>query len=284
MALDPGRKDEGDVGVTALYTSHCWRWAALPRAELLSSFWSGLVFVLTNAVVGAVRLFFRRYPSLRHSLVQRHLMIDWLLRRSRSTQVLEIAAGLSRRGASFSDETELVYVEVDLPAMIELKRTALARTAAGREVLGRENLRLIAGDARTIDLSELVDRTRTLFVIAEGLVMYLDAEQQRALFRRVAEVIRVAKGGEGAFVFDLVPTVERPRIGWIDAMIIGLIKVATRGKFMEEDQRGREDVVADLAAAGFSRVEVLEPDRMPKECALPYLNRPTQVVMFHCRL
>jgi O-methyltransferase involved in polyketide biosynthesis len=241
-------REEGDVGVTALYTSHTWRWARLPGAELLSSGWSAFAFLVTNLVVGFVRVFFWRYPSLRHSLVQRHLMIDWLLRQSGMTQALEIAAGLSRRGTAFSDDPSFTYVEVDLPAMIALKRRALARTREGEAVLSRPNLRLVPGDARVLDFAMLVDPTRPLFVIAEGLVMYLNAEQQRSFFRRVAETIATA--GDGAFVFDLVPTSERPRIGWVDRLLTGMVKLGTRGKFMEEDTRGRADIVEDVLGEG----------------------------------
>ena len=89
----------------------------------------------TNLALGVARLFRRDLPSLRHGLVQRHVMIDRLVAEARCPQVLELAAGLSRRGAAMSDDPQLRYVEVDLPAVIAHKRKLLARTA--RVVLGR---------------------------------------------------------------------------------------------------------------------------------------------------
>src|SRR5438132_4383140 len=150
----------GDLSVTALYTSYTWLWGGFPCADLLASAEAKRVFDATNAA-----LWVARKDGLRHALVQRHAMIDHVLRESACTRVLELAAGLSQRGAAFA--MRLHYTEVDLPPVIRKKRELLARTAAGRAVL--ERLELVEGDVATVALPVATEPT---LVIAEGLLIY----------------------------------------------------------------------------------------------------------------
>src|SRR5215510_4178842 len=99
MATDTKPKAEG-LGVTALYTSEVWRWGGLEGAELLASDEAKRVFDVTNLALGVARPFLRDARSLRHALLHRHTMIDRLVRESGAKQVLELAAGLSRRGVA----------------------------------------------------------------------------------------------------------------------------------------------------------------------------------------
>src|SRR5258705_1814635 len=172
----PPRK--GDLSVTALYTSHTWLWGRQPCAELLATPEAKTVFRLSNIALAFARLFFRRLPSLRHSLVQRHVMIDRIAHEVGANQVLELAAGLSRRGAAMTADEGIDYTEVDLAPVLAKKCELLARSEAGRAVLQRANLRFVAGDVRELDLEPLVDPRRPVFVVAEGLLMYLEAAEQ----------------------------------------------------------------------------------------------------------
>src|SRR5580658_3312523 len=107
-------EQSGDLAVTALYTAGVWAWAGLPGADLCNHEDSRRVFGATNAALGAARLLKPGSPSLKHALVHRHTMIDHLLRASGARQVVELAAGLSPRGAVFSADLGLRYTEVDL--------------------------------------------------------------------------------------------------------------------------------------------------------------------------
>ena len=72
----------------------------------------------------------------------------------------------------------------------------------------RRNLRLQAADLREADLAAVAPPgDGPLLVIAEGLFMYLPAETQRRLWRRVAAL------APRTFVFDLLPAVEQPPPG-----------------------------------------------------------------------
>lgn len=260
---------DGDLSVTALYTSGVWSWAGFSGAELYRSDDSDRVFAVTNAVLWLVS-WFKAGPSLRHSLAQRHAMIDHL---AHGEHVVELASGLSRRGAAFS-ERGVDYVEVDLPAVIARKEGLLGATAAGQAVLERANLRRIAADVRELDLPTMLKEGSC--VVAEGLLMYFEADEQRALWNRIATALP-----SGRFVFDLVPVIEQPSQGWIGRALAWCMRRFTGGADFVRDARTREDVRAELLEAGFATVRMVEPKDLP-EAHLPYLEQNTQILVFVC--
>jgi O-methyltransferase involved in polyketide biosynthesis/SAM-dependent methyltransferase len=269
-------KASGDLSPTALYTAGVWSWAKLPDASLLDSPESRRVFRVVNGALGLMRLFRPGLPSLPHSLAQRHMMIEDLLERAGTEQVLELGAGLSRRGISWP---ELDYVELDLPAMIERKRELLRRTAAGRAALERPNLRLVEGDALEAELGALLDPERGAMIIAEGLCVYLEEGVRRALFARVAELLRGLPGG--AFAFDLTPGAEEPPPGRVGRFLEGLMKRFTGGRAFRRDRHDRAMIESELRDAGFEHVEALEPGDFE---SLPYRGQATKVVIWRCRV
>jgi O-methyltransferase involved in polyketide biosynthesis len=277
---------KGDLSITALYTSQTWAWGGLPCAGLLATPEARVVFRVTNAALFLAGLLRRNLPSLRHSLLHRHVMIDRLLRDSDATQVIELACGLSRRGATFSADPKQRYVEIDLPHVIAKKRELLLRTDVGRAVLDRANLTLAAADVAEASLEEWVEPGARLAVIAEGLLMYLTPDAQRQLWakvRRLLNVADVAGAKDGLFVFDLVPTCEQPPPGRVGRALEALMKRFTGGRSFERDERTRDDIAGELRAAGFSRVEAKEPRSVAREWALPFADARTQQLLFVCR-
>jgi O-methyltransferase involved in polyketide biosynthesis len=254
-----------DLSITALYTSQVWAWAKLPRAELCATVDGKRVFDVTNAALALARK-----PPLRFALLHRHAMIDHVVRASGRRHVVELAAGLSRRGATFADELE--YIEVDLPAMIARKRELMARTPEGRRVL--ERLRLVEGDATTIDLAPLTSRES--LVIAEGLCMYLPADARRRLFAKIA-----ATGAR--FVFDLVPTSEEPRPGVSGRLLEAMMKRFTGGRTFERDAATRDVVLGELRDAGFADCEAIASRDVARAWQLPHPERATTMVVFSAR-
>ncbi len=267
----PAETNKGDLSVTALYTSGVWTWAGFPRAELYASEDSQRVFGATEFVM-RIASWFKGGPSLKHSLVQRHFTIDHLTEASAPEAVVELAAGLSRRGATLCERVP--YTEVDLPAVIARKEALLRRTDAGLAVLNDPRLTRIAADVTDLDLAPLV-RGRTT-IVAEGLLMYLEADAQRSLWKRIADVL-----GEGAFVFDLVPASEQPRAGWIGRVLGWLMRRFTGGRGFVVDERSREDVRDELIAAGFDTVRWVEPADLA-ESGMPHLDQTTQTLVFEC--
>jgi O-methyltransferase involved in polyketide biosynthesis len=178
-----------------------------------------------------------------------------------------------------SSDPKVRYVEVDRPFVVRKKRELLERTAKGRAALARPNLRLVEGDVAEVDLDALVPGDGPLAVVAEGLLMYLDAGAQRALWRRVRQLFTARPG---VLVFDLVPAGEQVRRGALGSAFGWFFRRATRGARFDRDARTRDDVAGELGAAGFS-VELLEPRDVLERWNLPHRDAWTQVLIFVCR-
>lgn len=256
----------GDLSITALYTAGTWAWLGLPAAHLFRSPDSDRVFAVTNAALWLAS-WFASGPDLPRSLAQRHAMIDALI--AGSPRVIELAAGLSRRGAAMSADPAVSYVEVDLPGVVARKEALLAASEEGRGVLARPNLARVAADVRSVDLAALAGGPCA--VVAEGLMMYLPAEEQRALWAKIARIPRVR------LVFDLVPPVEKAPPGAVGRALGWLMRRFTGGQGFVEDGRSRADLLAELRACGFAEVRALEPRDL---LGMPFPKARTEVVVF----
>ncbi|MGH3717369.1 MAG: class I SAM-dependent methyltransferase [Pseudonocardiaceae bacterium] len=271
-----------DLSVTALYTSQVWAWGGLSHAHLFASADAKRVFDATNAALAAARMFNRTLPLLRHSLLHRHAMIDHLLRESGYRHVIELAAGLSRRGAAATSDTRVHYTELDVPRVVERKRELLQRTDEGRAVLARPGLSLVEGDIETVALEPFVRRGEPVFVIAEGLLMYLAADARHRLFTKVRQLAAIT--GELRFVFDLTPSGEEPEPGIVGRVLEAAMKRSTGGRSFERDARTRDDIVTSLREAGFDdAIEAVTASDVARAWNLPDPERRTHVVLFAAR-
>ena len=271
---------QGDLTVTALYTSQTWAWGGLSYAALFATPEGKRVFDATNAALAAASLFKRGLAPLRVSLLHRHTMIDHLLRESGYRHVLELAAGLSRRGAAFSEDERMRYTEIDLPHVVAKKRELLARSDEGRAVLTRPGLRFAGGDLENLDLEQFALRGAPLFVIAEGLMMYLAAEARQRLFARVRRLAEVS--GELRFVFDLVPRSEEPAPGAVGRLLEAAMKTFTGGRTFERDAHTREQILRELRAAGFEEATPISSNDVAAAWGLPHAGEKTKMVLFAC--
>jgi O-methyltransferase involved in polyketide biosynthesis len=268
--------NDSDLSITALYTSAVWAWARLPCADLCATTDAKRVFDVTNAALALARSRQGGAP-LRYALLHRHAMIDHLARESKLGRIVELAAGLSPRGAAFTADPAVRYTEIDLPAVVAKKRELLSRTADGRAVLARPNFEVVAGDVETVEL----DVAEPVFVIAEGLAMYLDACARGRLFAKLRRLADVA--GDVRFAFDLVPTSEEPPPGRAGRILEAAMKRFTGGRTFERDARTRSDVIAELTAAGFSEIEPISSADVATSWHLPEAARDTLMVVFTAR-
>lgn len=267
----------GDLSVTALYTAATWNWAGLPGADVLHTPGAQRVFGATNRVLDLLRWFVRGRPSLRHELVHRHVLIDRVVQDAEASAVIEIAAGLSPRGAVVAASRDLPYVEVDLPGMVARKEQILRETAAGRAVLDDPRLWRVAADVTETPLADLHPIDGPTVVVAEGLLMYLERDVQVRLFRDAAEAL--AEHG-GTFVFDLVPQREQPPTGAIGHFLGWCLKRFTGGRGFVDDDRTRHDLLRELRGAGFDEAVVLDSAEAAVSRALPFADVPTHQLVF----
>ena len=278
-SLQKKKAEDPGLSVTALYTAQTWAWARFDGADIFASEQSRIVFNVTNFFLTIAKVFNWRLRSLKKSLVHRHALIDSLLSQLMPDGVLEIAAGLSRRGYSMSRDKNLTYIEVDTLEVVSQKKSLLDKFDGLQE---RTNWSLVAGDAMDFDYRETVKRWRRPAIVAEGLLMYLDAPQQRWLMAEIASAL--ADKGAGAFIFDLVPQSEQPKPGVFGRILEFLMKRFTGGRSFVRDKRGRDDIQRELTSAGFSRVDVLEPYRVAQLYGLPFPGYKSQQLVFLCQM
>jgi methyltransferase (TIGR00027 family) len=94
--------------------------------------------------------------------------------------VLNLAAGLDTRPYRLELPESLRWVEADLPQLVDEKERALA-DAKPRCQLSRIRVDLADAGARAQMLRDAVGSSRKALVIAEGLLVYLEEPQVRAL-------------------------------------------------------------------------------------------------------
>jgi O-methyltransferase involved in polyketide biosynthesis len=137
-------------------------------------------------------------PTVESFLLARHRILDALLEEAVTegtvSQVVEVAAGMSPRGARFAERhgDALTYVEADLPGMAARKRDALARAGLGgpsHRVAEIDALR-DAGPASLASIASDLDPSRGTAIITEGLLNYLSPADVASLWPRFAATLR----------------------------------------------------------------------------------------------
>jgi O-methyltransferase involved in polyketide biosynthesis len=246
------------IGPTAHYTSYVWFRNGLSFPGLISPtgrrlyrlFWP--LDRAWNAVGTAA--------GLEASLLSRHRTIDRLLEeaiaRGEVAQVLEIAGGLSGRGARFAAaHPQLTYLEADLPYMAEAKRSRLERAG-----LVRENHRVVsidafadAGEESLAGRLAAFDPARPAAVITEGLLGYFDRDRVGALWCRIASELR--RFPRGLYLSDLFVASDGARSPAAFVFVQLLQTLVRRQVHRQADSV--DDAKARLEECGFTRVEIV---------------------------
>lgn len=159
-----------------------------PQGERLDRAF-GLLTRLTRRLSGV---------SLDAMMLARHKGIDAVLAQAidagRVSQVIEIAAGLSARGWRMRQRygDRITYIETDLPAMAATKRALLDQAGflgerhrvVELDALADKGPRSLAAVSRTLDPEQ------GTAIITEGLMNYLAPDTARAVWQRIARVLK----------------------------------------------------------------------------------------------
>jgi len=145
------------------------------------------------------RDYFDKAKMSRHTarLEARYKLINRILEEQKSDQIFEIAAGLSPRGLAMTqDNPNLIFVELDLPEMINEKRKILSQIVAKFNI-HTSNLSLESGDALNYD--SLLAATKhfrqdDITVVNEGLLRYLNFEQKAQVSQNVRKLLKIFGG------------------------------------------------------------------------------------------
>lgn len=192
--MNPFASGPETISPTAHYTGYVWARNGLAPEGFATRegallYHGGRPFTTLTGLLGG--------PSLEGFLLARHRIIDALLEESiadgRVSQVVEVAAGMSPRGARFAQRhgDALTYVEADLRGMAARKRDALARAGLGgphHRVAEIDALR-DAGPASLAAITSGLDPARGTAVLTEGLLNYLAPEAVAGLWHRFAAAL-----------------------------------------------------------------------------------------------
>jgi O-methyltransferase involved in polyketide biosynthesis len=130
---------------------------------------------------------------LRH-FESRYRSLDQLLAEAAHPRVLEIGSGLSFRGLELARNSEIFYLDTDLPNIALLKAGLVAKLHPGplTGTLRVQPLNALDGDAFQAAVDDVP--RGPLAIANEGLLVYLDAEEKARLANNVRTAL-LARGG-----------------------------------------------------------------------------------------
>lgn len=268
------------IAPTAHYTAYVWHHLGMPHARLFRTrLGASLFWGVRLAGEGALTLS-PTLPSMSQYLELRHRLFESEVARRDPDVVVELGAGLSRRGVTWASRG-LPYVEIDLPHMVEAKQRLLRERgdrALRASVAGR--LRHAAVDVLGAgfdeELRRLLDGAERPLVMAEGVLSYF-AQPERA--RLAASVARALSGTEGRFVAECRIRARGGSMGAVTRTLGGAIRLVTKGRGARADLESHDAVRATFEGAGFSDVAALDPRRVPH---LSHYETPARV--WSCRV
>ena len=263
--------DSDKIAPTAHYTAYAWHVLGYPHAELFATdlgrrlFRAYRVLELPSALRGNMS------PLLR-TLRNRHAVIERELEALAPDLVVEIGAGLSRRGLTFAVDRGIRYLEIDLPPMVAYK-TRLIDERASSDVKAKlhARFRVLAADAMADDFAQLLARelqgAERPVVIAEGVVGYFG----RALQKKLLRAVHGALAGRGAMLADL--RVKKAGNHRATRLLRLGILVATRGRGAADSFRSEDEVQRLFHDAGFGEVRKL-PSLEPELLSAVWCAKP----------
>jgi O-methyltransferase involved in polyketide biosynthesis len=257
------------IGPTAHYNAYVWHRLGLPYADLFVTrrgarlFWT---FRLTVEWLAAVS---DRIPSMPEYLAIRHLSFEHMLVALQPDRIVEIGAGLSRRGVTWAADRAIRYTEVDLPHMIAAKRKQIERAPPPVRACLDEKLSLVSRnilDAGFSDwlASELAGACRPV-VLAEGVLGYFDWAERADIAASIRRGLAAAGGG--SFLCDFRTQEDGRETAAAVKVLRAGIRLVTRGRGARGDFATRDDVRAFFQAAGFASSEPFDHVLLPPRLA-----------------
>lgn len=245
------------IGPTAHYTAYAWHRLGLPYAEHFTTPRGRALYWAFRGAGEWIALARPGTPLLVEVLAARHRTIDAEVVRLRPDRVVEIGAGLSRRGLTLAADHGVRVTEIDLPHMVERKRALLGRLPAALRARTEARLDVVAHDILAPGfgavLRELVRDAERPIVIAEGVMGYFaDAERLR-----IASAVREGLGSRagGAFLCELRDGEVLEDVGAPAQVLRAAIRLVTRNRGLRPDYASVAEVRDLFRRAGFASAE-----------------------------
>jgi O-methyltransferase involved in polyketide biosynthesis len=250
------------VSPTAHYTGYVWARNGMSHPAFVTNEGRLLYAAMLPANAASA---LGRGPTAESFLLARHRLIDHLLTEAIESgevaQVVEVAAGLSPRGWSFTERygDALTYVETDLAGMAERKRKILAEIGSltDRHRVVELDAFADSGPQSLAALAATLDPAAGTAIVTEGLVNYFDIATVTVMWGRFAEVL--AGFAAGRYFSDIHLRADADAV--TSAFTVAL-SAFVRGQ-VHHHFDSPQDAVAALLGAGFTTAELLRPADHP---------------------
>ncbi|MFV8749705.1 class I SAM-dependent methyltransferase [Nannocystaceae bacterium ST9] len=273
--------DYARIGPTAHVTAYAWHRLGMPYGELFTTREGARMYWAFRGTVEWTTHWLS-LPSLLDFLEFRHRLMEAQLERLAPDRVIELGAGLSRRGITWVLDRNIPYVEIDLPHMSAAKRAMLERGPGRvRRALERSDLELRSTDifapGFADELAALLAGAERPVIISEGMLPYFPQADAEKLLRNIVAGLR-SVGVTGHYLTDVQRADRERKFGPAPQVLRQAINLVTRGQGADRPFRDLEHVDRFFALAGFDAGEELRPrDFYEREPRLRDLRSPTSI-------
>jgi O-methyltransferase involved in polyketide biosynthesis len=253
----------------------------MPHADLFVTARGARLFWAFRLTVEWMAVLSDRVPSMPEYLAMRHMAIEHELGQIGPDRIVEIGAGLSRRGVTWAADRGVRYTEVDLPHMIAAKRARIERAPQSIRDRLEHTFSLSSHNILDADFSEWLSAelrgASCPVVIAEGVLGYFDWTERAQIAASVQRGLMAAGGG--SFLCDFRTEEDGREMAGAMAVLRAGIRLVTSGRGLRRDFATRDDVRAFLKEAGFVSAEPFDPKRLAPSLA----RKPSPVRVWHAR-
>jgi O-methyltransferase involved in polyketide biosynthesis len=273
--------DYARIGPTAHVTAYAWHRLGMPYGDLFTTREGARMYWIFRGTVDWTTRWLP-VPSLLEFLEFRHRLMEAQLERLEPDRIVELGAGLSRRGITWALDRQIPYVEIDLPHMSAAKRAMIERGPGRvRRAVESKDLELrstnILAPGFADELSSLLAGAKRPVVISEGMLPYFPFPDAEKLLRNIVAGLR-STGVTGYYLTDLQRADRERKFGPAPQVLRQAINLVTRGQGADRPFRDLEHVDRFFALAGFDAGEELRPrDFVEAEPRLRDLRSPTSI-------
>jgi O-methyltransferase involved in polyketide biosynthesis len=169
------------IGFTALMAAYNRQFCGIPYASELAQLVSENTLLKkpsNNELKSVVPL-----------LEIRHRAINYLVDKFGYKQIIELASGLGSRGLEMSECQDIIFVESDLPTVIELKKQLVTQLVEQRNNLRFEAIDVtIKPNQLPLQANYLCDSEKVT-ILCEGFLMYLTFPEKKLLCTNIRETL-----------------------------------------------------------------------------------------------
>ncbi|MEL6457855.1 MAG: class I SAM-dependent methyltransferase [Cyanobacteria bacterium J06621_15] len=184
------------ISPTSLMLAYARQFTDIPYCKELSQLVNAETFI--NQLDAAVEKFqgYKLDRPVEHAALfeARYKGINQLMNEFSSQQVVELASGLLPRGMIFSEDSNNVFIESDLPAVISQKQQLVEKLIGNRSNLQFEKIDATSHSNQFPLNADYFNSQKPITVVCEGLLMYLTLEEKRMVFNNVRELLQVYGG------------------------------------------------------------------------------------------